>query len=111
MPMSPVPAKDPIPRAPRKVVPVDVVVELPNGSFFSTLLRDVSTTGAFIVTKRTLELEIVVALELRIPVPGTVTLTSFRANARIARRTDIGYGLAFVDASRELVAAIRAATE
>jgi hypothetical protein len=38
-------------------------------------------------------------------------MTSHRTNARIARHTDVGLGLAFVDASPELVAAIRATTE
>jgi len=97
-----------LPRAPRKVVPVDVVVELPGGGFFSTVLRDLSMSGAFIVTKRQLEVGTIVALEMRIPTPGTISQTSHRTNARIARRDDVGYGLAFVDTSPELVAAIRA---
>ncbi|MBA3457442.1 MAG: PilZ domain-containing protein [Deltaproteobacteria bacterium] len=96
------------PRATRKVVPVDVVVELPGGAFFSTVLRDVSTSGAFMVTKRALEVGTTVALELRIPTPGAVTQSSHRTTARIVRRTDIGYGLAFLDASAALVAAIGA---
>jgi len=99
------------PRAPRKVVPVDVVVELPGGGFFSTVLRDLSISGAFIVSKRQLEVGTIVALEMRIPTPGTLSQTSHRTNARIARRDDVGYGLAFVDTSPELVTAIRATIE
>jgi len=95
------------PRAPRKVLPVDVVVELSNGNFFSTVLRDLSTSGAFVVTKRPLEVGAVVTLELRLPKPGSVTQTSHRVTARIARRTDIGCGVAFIDATAELVDALR----
>jgi hypothetical protein len=97
-------------RAKRVVVPIDCVVELPNASFFSTVLRDVSTSGAFIVSKRKLEMEWVVALEMRIPGADPTVLHSFTAKARIARRTDVGYGLQFVDPSKDLVAAIDAAT-
>lgn len=110
---SPIPLKRataPIDRAARKVVPIDVVVELPNGSFFSTVLRDVSTSGAFIVTKRTIEAGKLVTLELRMLDPGKLTQTSHHVQARIARSTELGWGVAFVDASRELVAALRAAT-
>src|SRR5262249_22526852 len=96
------------PRAPRTVVPVDVVVELPGGAFFSTVLRDISTSGAFIVTKRPLEVDMIVALEIRIPAPQGVQQASYRVNARIARRTNLGCGLAFLDAPPGLVAAIRA---
>jgi hypothetical protein len=98
-------------RAERKVVPVDVVVELPSGAFFSTVLRDLSTSGAFIVTRRPIEIGAIVSLELRVPDPGKLTQTTYRVGARIARRTDLGWGVAFVDASSELVDALRAATE
>ena len=110
IPMKRAPMPAPIDRAERKVVPVDVVVELPNGSFFSTVLRDVSTSGAFIVTKRTIEPGKLVTLELRMPDPGKLTQTSHHVQARVARGTELGWGVAFVDASRELVAALRAAT-
>jgi hypothetical protein len=82
------------------------VIELPGGGFFSTVLRDLSTSGAFIITKRQLDLETIVTLEMRIPAAGLVAQSSHRTNARVARRTDLGCGLAFIDASRELVAAI-----
>ena len=110
IPMKRAPMPAPIDRAERKVVPVDVVVELPNGSFFSTVLRDVSTSGAFIVTKRTIEPGKIVTLELRMPDPGKLTQTAHHVQARVARSTELGWGVAFVDASRELVAALRAAT-
>ncbi len=94
------------PRASRKVVPIDVVIELPGGGFFSTVLRDLSTSGAFIITKRQLEIGTIVTLEMRFPAAGIVTQSSHRTNARVARRTDLGCGFAFVDASPLLVAAI-----
>ena len=110
IPMKRAPLPAPIDRAERKVVPVDVVVELPSGSFFSTVLRDVSTSGAFIVTKRTIDPGKLVTLELRLPEPGKLTQTASHVQARIARCTELGWGVAFVDASRELVAALRIAT-
>jgi hypothetical protein len=106
----PATAPPPVSRAERKVVPVDVVVELPTGAFFSTVLRDVSTSGAFVVTKRAMDTGKIVSMELKVPDPGKLTQTTYRVNARVARRTDLGWGVAFIDASRELVAALKAAT-
>jgi hypothetical protein len=97
-------------RAPRKVVPVDVVVELSRGAFFTTVVRDLSTSGAFIVTKRALDVGSIITIEMQLPDPDKIAQTTYRVSARIARRTDVGCGVAFVDASRELVAAIRATT-
>ncbi|HEY4059524.1 MAG TPA: PilZ domain-containing protein [Kofleriaceae bacterium] len=97
-------------RAKRVVVPIDCVVELPDASFFSTVLRDVSTSGAFIVTKRKLEIEAIVTLEMRVPGATPASTASFTAKARVARRTEVGYGLQYVDPSKDLVAAIEAAT-
>ncbi|CAN5856941.1 hypothetical protein BH11MYX2_BH11MYX2_02860 [soil metagenome] len=115
--VSPFPAvvEKPVPpgelRAKRVVVPIDCVVELPDASFFSTVLRDVSTSGAFIVTKRKLEMEAVVTLEMRIPGPNLTATASFTARARVARRTDVGYGLQYVEPTKALVAAIDTATK
>jgi hypothetical protein len=95
-------------RAERKVVPVDAVVELPTGGFFSTVLRDISTSGAFIVTKRPIEAGTIISLELRVPDPTTLTLTSHRVAASVARCTELGWGVAFVDASSALIAALEA---
>ncbi len=95
-------------RALRKVGPIDVVVELPTGGFFSTLLRDLSTSGAFILTKRQLDVGMVVSLEMQIPMPGKATASSHRISARIVRSAEIGCGVAFIDATPEVVAAIRA---
>jgi hypothetical protein len=108
IPLAPQPAASGPQRAPRVVVPVDAVVELPSGEFFTTLLRDVSASGAFVVTKRKLEIDAVVSLELRIPIAGSVDQLTFRTDARVARRTDVGCGLAFIDPPPTLVSAIHA---
>ena len=83
-------------------MPVDATVELPTGEFFSTMLRDVSTSGAFVVTKRALEIGTVIALELEIPMVGTVRVVESPQRAHASRRrTDVGCGLAFVDPPTE----------
>jgi hypothetical protein len=110
IPMAPVPAK-PTRRAPRKVVPLDVMVEMAGGSWFSTVLRDVSTSGAFILTRRPVEVGALVSLEMQLPAPGAITQVTHRTNAKIARRTDLGWGLAFVDCPAELEELLRALTE
>ncbi len=110
---SPIPMRHEVtgpPRAPRTVVPMDVMVELPNGSFFSTVLRDVSITGAFLTTKRKLDIGVVVALTLHVPVAGTLTQERHLVQATVVRQTELGFGLAFVDPDAKLVGALRAAT-
>jgi len=111
IPAAPEPPPDAAPRSPRKVVPIDVVIELPNGSFFSAVLRDVSASGAFVTTKRPLAEGAVVTLELQLPVSSKLAQRSFRIDARLARRTELGWGLAFVDPPPELVAGITALTD
>ncbi len=110
---SPIPAEPPLradaaSRSPRKVLPVDVVVELPSGAFFSAVLRDLSTTGAFVTTKRPIEIGTVVTLEIRMPSVARMAEREVRCDARIVRRTDVGCGLAFVNPPAELVAGITA---
>ena len=107
IPAPPVPPPDATTRSPRKVVPVDVVVELPTGAFFSAVLRDLSTSGAFVNSKRALEVGIVVTLEMRLPGAKGLTERNFRIDARIARKTDLGYGLAFINPPPELTAGIK----
>lgn len=110
---SPIPMRPEVtgpPRAPRAVVPMDVMVELPTGSFFSTVLRDVSITGAFLTTKRKLDIGVVVALTLHVPVAGTLRQERHMVQAKVVRQTELGFGLAFVDPDAKLVGALRAAT-
>lgn len=115
--VSPIPAparprSETTPRAPRVVVPIDVTIELSNGSFFTTVLRDMSTSGAFVVTKRKLELGATLGLELRIPTKDAPDQqVTHQTTAKIARQTEIGYGLQFVDPTPILVEAIVAVTD
>lgn len=108
IPAAPPPRADAAPRSPRKVVPIDVVIELPNGSFFSAVLRDVSTSGAFVTTKRPLAEGATVTLELQMPSTLKLAQRNFRIEARLARRTELGWGLQFVNPPPELVAGITA---
>lgn len=112
---SPIPAEPPLradasSRSPRKVVPVDVVVELPTGAFFTTVIRDVSMTGAFITTKRAIEVGTTVSLEIRLPSVLRLAERQLRCEARVVRRTELGIGLAFVNPSADLTAGIAALT-
>lgn len=112
---SPIPAEPPLrpdasSRSPRKVVPVDAVVELPNGAFFSTVIRDMSTTGAFITTKRAIEIGAIVTLEIRMPSTLRLTERQLRCEAKVVRRTELGCGLSFIDPPADLVTGIAALT-
>jgi PilZ domain len=108
IPAPPTPPPDATSRAKRMVVPVDVVIELPTGGFFSAMLRDLSASGAFVTTKRALEVGTVVSLEIRLPGSRVLSEQNFRIDARIARRTELGWGLAFIAPPPELVAGITA---
>jgi hypothetical protein len=112
IPAAPRPRSATVDRAPRIVVPIDVTIELANGSFFTTVLRDMSTSGAFVVTKRKLEIGATLGLELRLPTKDALDQqVTHQANAKIARQTDIGYGIQFVDPAPILVEAIVAVTD
>ena len=95
-------------RAARVVVPVDVEIELPSGDTFAAVVRDLSTTGLFVVTDHALEIGAVVRLELRLPGTNVLSQASHHASAKIVRRADTGYGMLMLEPSRELVAAIDA---
>ena len=106
-----VPSSPPLPanakeRAERVVVAVDVEVYTPSGSYFSAVVRDLSTTGLFIVTKRELAIDTVVELQLELPGANVLAVSRHRVDAKIVRRGDRGYGLVFVSPPQELVAAI-----
>jgi hypothetical protein len=111
IPSGPRPRSATVDRATRVVVPIDVTIELANGSFFTTVLRDMSTSGAFVVTKRKLEIGATLGLELRLPTKNaTDEQVTHQATAKIARQTDIGYGIQFVEPEPNLVEAITAVT-
>ena len=112
IPAGPRPRSETTPRAPRVVVPIDVTIELSNGSFFTTVLRDMSASGAFVVTKRKLEIGATLGLELRLPTrEAPDQQVTHQTQARIARQTDIGYGIQFVEPTPILVEAIVAVTD
>jgi c-di-GMP-binding flagellar brake protein YcgR len=93
-------------RANRVVVPVDVTVELDDGSAVQAVVRDISTTGLFVVLLTTLEIDAEIKLELRIPSADDLEVTRHLAWARVVRRGEGGYGLVFLDPAHELVEAI-----
>jgi hypothetical protein len=95
-------------RAPRAVVPLDVVIELPTGGFFSAVLRDVSVSGAFVATKRALEVGSLLSLEIKVPSGRDLETRTLRTDATVARRTELGCGLQFVSPPAQLVAGIEA---
>ncbi|CAN5766285.1 hypothetical protein BH11MYX3_BH11MYX3_18280 [soil metagenome] len=107
VPPPPRPPINGVDRAPRKLVPIDVMIELPTGGFFSSVIRDLSISGAFVLTKRTVEIGIVIAIDLKLPDPTSLKLTTLRASARVCRWTALGWGLAFIDPKPDLIAAIR----
>ncbi len=106
------PTSPPIPAqaarvAERVVVPADVEIRLGTETV-SAILRDLSTTGVYLVTERELEVDMVVTLAIELPTPGVLDVTRYEVAARIVRRAYTGYGMLLVDPSPALVAAIAA---
>lgn len=98
-------------RAARVVVPVDVVVELYDGTKVQAIVRDISTTGLFILLDRALDVGAELTCELGLPSrDDTLAITRHRAWARIVRKGGGGYGLELLDPEPELVEAISALT-
>ena len=101
-------AKD---RAARVVVPVDVTIELDDGTKVKAIVRDISTTGLFIVLADPLELGAELTCELGLPSrDDALAITRHRAWARVVRKGAGGYGLELLDPEPELVEAIGALT-
>jgi len=98
--------------APRKILPIDVSVELPGRELLLTIARDVSTSGLFLITPRSrrIPLGTIVTLDLPLPDPSGLAQTRYRITAKVARMTELGVGLAFVDPPAAVVAAIAALT-
>ena len=103
----PVPAggKD---RAARVVVPVDVTVELDDGREVEAMVRDISTTGVFLLLDDHLGLGTEVTVELRLPAEDALATTRHRAWGRVVRQGNGGYGLIFLDPDPELTDALGA---
>lgn len=95
-------------RAARVVVPVDVTIELDDGTQVEAMVRDLSTTGLFVLVKATLALGAELACELRLPGEDPLTAVRQRAWAKVIRQGDGGYGLLFLDPDPELIEALAA---
>ena len=93
-------------RAARRIVPIDVELLLASGVAFSAVVRDLSTTGVFIVTERLLDIGAIVSLELHLPGADLLVQSRHRVSATVVRRAESGYGLVLLEPSSELVAAI-----
>ncbi len=108
-----VPTTPPVPaggknRAARVVVPVDVTVELDDGRRVEAMVRDISTTGVFLLLDAHLGLGTDVTLELRLPAEDALATTRHRAWGRVVRQGNGGYGLNFLDPDPELTDALAA---
>ena len=106
------PALPPLPpnavdRAERIVVPVDIELQLPDGERFAAIVRDLSTSGLFVVTTRTLGLSTTVTVALELPGPDPLSQIHHEGAARIVRRAETGYGFVWIDPSPALVDSIR----
>lgn len=106
------PTNPPIPAqaqrvAERVVVPADIELRVGHETF-SALVRDLSTTGVYVVTERELEVDTILTIAIELPAPGVLAVTRHEASARIVRRAYTGYGMLLIDPPAELVAAIAA---
>ncbi|MCA9674281.1 MAG: PilZ domain-containing protein, partial [Myxococcales bacterium] len=107
----PRPAPEPagaLERARRVVVPVDVAVELPDGSTRATVARDISTTGLFLMLRDDIDLGAELGLDLELPAGDGLAVTRHRCWARVVRRTGDGYGLVLIDPAPDLIETIAA---
>jgi hypothetical protein len=72
-------------------------------------VRDISTSGLFVVTQHPLELGTTYAATLKLPGKDEWSVRELELRLKITRAvTGLGYGSAFVEPSAELVAAIEA---
>jgi hypothetical protein len=106
------PTSPPIPAqaarvAERVVVPADIEIRL-GSETFSAIVRDLSTTGVYVVTEHELEVDTLVTIAIELPTPGVLDVTRHEASAKIVRRAYTGYGMLLVDPPAALVAAIAA---
>jgi hypothetical protein len=110
------PTRPPLPenardRAARVVVPVDATVELDDGTTVAAVVRDISTTGLFLVLDTPLATGSEITLTLGLPSKDDpLSISRHRAWAKVVRAAGGGYGLVFLDPEPELVEAISALT-
>jgi hypothetical protein len=96
-------------RAARVVVPVDVTIELDDGTRVKAVVRDISATGLFVVLPDALDVGADLTCELGLPAPGDpLSTTRHKAWARVVRKGEGGCGLELLDPEPELVEAISA---
>ncbi len=99
-PVEPLDSRD---RAPRVVVPVDVTVELPDGTTRAAVARDISTTGLFLLLRDAVALDAEIGLDLELPAGDGLAVTRHKVWARIKRKNADGYGLELIDPGPDLV--------
>jgi len=73
---------------------------------FDAIVRDLSTTGLFVVTSHDLTVGADVTLALQLPDEDVLAQAIHRVAARVVRRAETGYGMLLREPSRELVDAI-----
>jgi hypothetical protein len=101
----------PIDRAARVVVPIDVTIELDDGALVKAVVRDVSTTGMFVIVDAEIALAAEVTVTIGVPARGdALAASTHRAWSRVARRGDGGYGLELLDPEPALVEALATLT-
>lgn len=95
------------PRAERVVVPADVEVRV-GDEVFAAVVRDLSTTGLYVITHREIAVDSVVTVAIEMPRAGVLEVTRYEARAKVVRRAYTGYGMLLLEPPAELVAAIAA---
>jgi hypothetical protein len=97
------------PRAERVVVPADV--EVHSGTeVFAAVVRDLSTTGLYVITHREIAVDNIVTVVIELPRAGVLEVTRYEARAKVVRRAYTGYGMLLLEPAPDLVAAITALT-
>jgi hypothetical protein len=93
--------------AERVVVPADIEVRIGTETF-SALVRDLSTTGVYVVTDHEIQIDSIVTIAIELPTPGVLDVTRYEAAAKVVRRAYTGYGMVLIAPPAALVAAIAA---
>jgi hypothetical protein len=97
-----------VPRSRRILIPIDVRLELADGSRTAGHSRDLSASGLYVVTLAAPAIGAEVGLVLSVPGPEPFMEDEYQVRARVARRDDEGLGLELLDASAALLTALAA---
>jgi hypothetical protein len=95
-------------RAHRIAVPIDIRLDLADGTFADGMSRDISATGLFVLTTAPLAIDSELAIVLLLPGEEAFTEHEYPCQARVVRQADDGFGLELLAPSVELVAALDA---